>query len=177
MKKVYVVTSGCYSNYSIERVFSTKELADDFCDRYDNDYQVEEYELDGEMPPREEKVFSIWMQLDNKKVFSVGTRNIREKDYVHVDVTQNSYKIKYIEFCILSDSKERAIKVASERFGEVMAQEQFKFPYLRVGVIKGHYNQLVTPYYDFKTGEIVQRDGEEFVFELPDFIKVRKQVY
>lgn len=174
-KKVYVVTSGCYSDYRIERVFSTKELADDFCDRYDNDYQVVEYELDGEMPPREEKVFSIWMQLDNKEVFSVSTRNIKERDYVHIGVTQNIYKIKYIEFCILSDSKERAIKVASERFGEVIAQEQFKFPYLRVGVIKGHYGDLKTPYYDFRTGEIVLRSGEEFVFELPAFIKTRKE--
>ena len=175
MAKVYVVTSGCYSDYGIVQVFSTKELADDFCDRYDDDYRVEEYELDGEMPPRKEKVFSIWMQLDNKEIIIVRIRNKRERDYVHVDVTRDRSATKYIEFCILSDSRERAIKIASERFGEVIAQEQFKFPYLRIGVIKDNYGTLRTPYYDFKTGEIVLRDDEEFGFELPAFIKTRKE--
>ena len=174
MKKVYVVTRGCYSDYRIERVFSTKELAEEFCD-HDADCDIEEYELDGEMPPREEKVWSIRLKLDSKEVMCIVIRKDKERDYVHMDVTSDRDATKYIEFCIKSDSRQRAIKVASERYGEVIAQEQFKFPYLRVGVIKGHYNELRTPYYDFKTGEIVLRKGEEFFFELPAFIKTRKE--
>ena len=174
MKKVYVVTSGCYSDYRIERVFSTRELAEEFCDR-DYDCGVEEYELDGEMPPRKEIIFHILLNLENKEVIGIGCGEDKQKDYVHVDVEQRTEPRKYIEFYIKSDSRERAIKIASERYGEVFAQEQFKFPYLRVGVIKGYYNGLRTPYYDFKTGEIVLRRGEEFGFELPAFIKFRKE--
>ena len=128
------------------------------------------------MPPRKEKVWSIWLNLDNKEVIAIGIRPDKERDRVHMDVTQGRDTTKYIEFCIMSDSRERAIKVASERYGEVMAQEQFKFPYLRVGVIKGYHNDgFKTPYYDFKTGEIVLRGSEEFGFELPAFIKTRKE--
>ena len=174
MKKIYVVTSGCYSDYRIERVFSTRELAEEFID-HDAYCDIEEYVLDGEMPPRKEIVFSIMLDLNTKEVISLGTGNEKEKDYVHVDVDSGQKQRKYIMFYIKSDSRERAIKVASERFGEVIAQEQFKFPYLRVGVIRGCYNNLVTPYYDFKTGEIVLRGSEEFGFEVPDFVKVRKE--
>jgi hypothetical protein len=52
MKKVFIVTSGEYSDYNIEAVFSSKELANKYIDEkkkqrnynadYDN-YQIEEY--------------------------------------------------------------------------------------------------------------------------------------
>ena len=32
MDKVFIVTSGCYSDYQIERVFSTKEKAEEYID-------------------------------------------------------------------------------------------------------------------------------------------------
>lgn len=51
--KVYVVTSGEYSDYGINAIFSTKEKAQEYIDRgdklgmnYSYGYQIEEYELD-----------------------------------------------------------------------------------------------------------------------------------
>ena len=50
MSKVYVVTNGCYSDYHIVRVFSTKELALEFTgsilEQSTYDYSIEEWALD-----------------------------------------------------------------------------------------------------------------------------------
>ena len=52
--KVFVVTSGIYSDYSINAIFSTKELAEENCNKFNNDtnsYEhrsVEEWDVDFE---------------------------------------------------------------------------------------------------------------------------------
>jgi hypothetical protein len=50
MTTVYVVTSGCYDDYSIDGVFSTKEKAEEFVKApnfiYEYSYSIEEYKLD-----------------------------------------------------------------------------------------------------------------------------------
>ena len=44
MDKVFIVTSGCYSDYQIEAVFSTKETAEEYIDskKYPDDFTIEE---------------------------------------------------------------------------------------------------------------------------------------
>lgn len=50
MKSVFVISHGDYSDYRINRVFSTKELADDYVTKEkilnDIDYDIEEFPLD-----------------------------------------------------------------------------------------------------------------------------------
>jgi hypothetical protein len=46
MKKVYLVTSGSYSDYGVEAVFSTRELAKEWINGSKGDYDIEEYDLD-----------------------------------------------------------------------------------------------------------------------------------
>jgi hypothetical protein len=47
MNKIYIVTSGSYSDYQINAVFSTRELAQKYVDKFEStDYRVEEHELD-----------------------------------------------------------------------------------------------------------------------------------
>lgn len=54
MKKIYIVTSGSYSDYGIDAVFSTKELAEIFVSRFGEDMNIEEWDLDkGESELRE----------------------------------------------------------------------------------------------------------------------------
>lgn len=45
MEKVYLVTSGCYSDYCVHRVFSTKENAQKWMGD-DKDFEIEEFDLD-----------------------------------------------------------------------------------------------------------------------------------
>lgn len=49
MKKVYIVTSGEYSSYGIDAVFSREELAEEYKNRGGGDY-VEEFPLDEPIP-------------------------------------------------------------------------------------------------------------------------------
>ena len=68
MKKVYVVTSGCYSDYGIETIFSNKRDAKEWIKRYieiDEPYdkdeiRIEEYYLD--IPKKEWVITNVRMK-------------------------------------------------------------------------------------------------------------------
>ena len=47
--KVYVCTSGCYSDYCIHRVFLDKDVADKYKQMLYDGNDVEEYETDDEL--------------------------------------------------------------------------------------------------------------------------------
>jgi hypothetical protein len=72
-----------------------------------------------------------------------------------------------------SDSRIRALKIASERYGAIIAGEQTMFPYLRVGVLR-HYSNMAPAFFDFHTGELVLIDNQQLAVELPAFIKVKQ---
>lgn len=61
MRKVFIVTSGEYSDYSIDRVFSTEEKAKKWIDvitsMYGGNYHIEQYVLDAPTPERKEYLF------------------------------------------------------------------------------------------------------------------------
>lgn len=50
MKTVWIVTSGSYSDYRIEKVFSTEELAEAWCADMRDGYQIEEWDIDDIKP-------------------------------------------------------------------------------------------------------------------------------
>ena len=61
MSKVFIVTSGEYSDYGIDRVFSNEEKAKKWIDvitsMYGGNYNIEQYELDAPIPERKEYLF------------------------------------------------------------------------------------------------------------------------
>lgn len=61
MSKVFIVTSGEYSDYGINRVFSTEEKAKKWIDvitsMYGGNYNIEQYKLDAPIPERKEYLF------------------------------------------------------------------------------------------------------------------------
>jgi hypothetical protein len=80
MAKVYLVTQGCYSDYGIERAFSTRELAQAFIgeqEKPDSEWapQIEEWELDEAANDCHQKVWSarIWFNSTPPDYFG-GTR-------------------------------------------------------------------------------------------------------
>jgi hypothetical protein len=176
--KVYVIIAGEYSDRHVDRVFSKKELADEYLDTHGDGYYLEEYTLD-EPVERQTRIFSIKLAMDNKEIIEVDEFPKDFKDIVQVVeerryLTHDYNNIPALRFFIESNSRERAIKIASERFGEVIAQEQIKFPYLRVGAVM-QYGRLIRPMYDYVTGEIVLNNqcADKLTFELPAHIKTR----
>lgn len=76
MPTIYVVTSGEYSDYSINAMFSTKELADQYIAKsiahadlnYNYGYNVEEWELDKYAAAKELSIWGMGMLLDDGSI-------------------------------------------------------------------------------------------------------------
>lgn len=176
-KEIYIVTSGEYSDYTIERVFSTEAKAREYLDTKDDEYRIEVYNVD-EPVVREEQTFRIEFGVDRKDYTGVSVGESSYKaDLIHVIETWGHEKWgheKRIEIYVKSDSRDRAIKVASERFGAIIANQATMYPYLFVKAINNGFRNPEYAYFDFKTGELALFDYQRLGIYLPDFIKVKK---
>ena len=129
--KVYVIIAGEYIDKHVDRVFSNKVLADEYLDVCGDGYYLEEHTLD-EPIERQTKIFSVKVAIDNKKIIEIDEflkGKFKFKDIVQfterhrylTHVTHGCNNIPALRFFIESDSRERAIKIALERFEEVIA--------------------------------------------------------
>ena len=169
-KQIYIVTTGEYSDYRIDRVFTTRQNAVEYLDTKDDNYTLEEYDLD-EPIERKTQVYRICFLIDKKKVRRVSIVNNRYANLINVSNWQYN-NIKTLDIYIESDSRKRALKIASERYGAIIAGEATMYPYLRVGTI-AHYGSMEPAYFDFHTGELVLMENQELAVDLPSFVKVR----
>ena len=75
MKKTYIVTAGCYSEYHISKVFDNREAAEEYArqcnfnihDYWEHDASVEEYEVlsNYDLPKEEPRILVNLRRLDN----------------------------------------------------------------------------------------------------------------
>lgn len=176
MGKIYIITSGCYSDYRIVTAFSTKQKADEFLDIYGDDYRLEIYTIDSVKPVRKNKIWRISLDVKSKEVIVCQQYELKRNKYKKDLLEYTRYSGTYgIDFYLESDSRKRAIKIASERFGYVIANELVIFPFLRQHIIDQRYSDGY-PSYDFNTGEIVLSQYEDFKDEdnLPKGLRFRK---
>ena len=113
-KKVFVVTSGSYSDYTIEAIFSSKEKAQKYIKYYkkikpamypDFNRDIEEYFLD---IPKED-IFSTSVVI-NKEGEVLGAYILENPcDFISFNLNDLIISVKTID-------KERAIKIATEYF-------------------------------------------------------------
>ena len=169
--KIFIVTRGEYSDYTIDSVFSTRKRALDYLDTKDDNFRLEVYDLDKPVV-HTTTTYRISFRLDKKKVHRVSQCANKYKDLIQIS-SWCFNELKTIDIYIESDSRKRALKIASERYGAIIAGEQTIYPYLRVGVIR-RYGDLETAYFDFHTGEMVLFGEQQLAFELPPFIKVKR---
>lgn len=158
MEKVYIVTSGDYSDYAIEAVFSTREKAEEYVDAHGSDYRVEEYPVDDAEVKKNESIWLVFIDWKTGEVLSANSENYDSYYTDKVDTVQ--YKdtgfYKFLNFVLESDSMERVKKVASERFMQVKALHAVKFPLLmKECVIAYNYIGKIYPFYDYNTGKIL----------------------
>jgi hypothetical protein len=69
-KKIFIVTSGEYSDYHIEGVFSTKKLAEEFVATLSRDARVEEYALDEKVGWAYATVHQVYIDLETGDIAS-----------------------------------------------------------------------------------------------------------
>ena len=122
-KKIYIVTSGEYSDYTIERVFSTKEKANEFVQQHGTDYRIEEYVIDEEEKvKKEEKIWDVEIDIDDNSVIQSIPRNFlcrEEGTCEHHEYFQNDVVDLYVK----ADSMDKAIKIAKERYFAIKAND------------------------------------------------------
>jgi len=123
--KIYIVTSGNYSDYTIERVFSTKEKANEFVQQHGTDYRIEEYVVDEEIK-KENKLWRIAFDIKNNNLQYANSRDLNDFNIKYIDTCQRQDSVcseSSIDFWLEADTMDRAIKVAKERYFAIKSNE------------------------------------------------------
>lgn len=125
-KKIYIVTSGEYSDYGINAVFTTKEKAIDYVGQHGTRYNIEEYNLDEEVE-KKTQLWCIEFRVEDGKLCKASPTSYDRNKVLDTCFIFGSFGYReskpYIRFYIDADSMDRAVKIASERFAAVKANE------------------------------------------------------
>ena len=159
-KTAYVVTSGEYSDYHIDGVFSEKEKADFFADK-DNDRSVEEYDIDDEQMLRQEDWYKVEIYVgESFESKDVSVRklsyNSENKPFDAVMFSKTQEDRRYFSFYLAAISRGKAKAIALERFHALLAVESSHFSMLRCVRIVDPWRRykiwesLVFGYFDYK---------------------------
>lgn len=122
-KKIYIVTSGEYSDYHICAVFSTKEKAKEYVQCHGTDYGIEACDLDEEVE-RCVKLWRVAAAIKNNEIIETIPTEYRVEelaDTCHIEVNWHGEPIIY--FYVQSETMDNAIKIASERFAAIKSNE------------------------------------------------------
>lgn len=132
MSKIYLVSTGEYSEFSILGVFSTKEKVESFCNtfpnsgHYDSKPDIHEYDLDEFDDIIEackgKKVFNVEMELVDGNV-----KRVREHTgelWVSQMVLEKKFVVNngLIQAYVFADSKEHAVKIMAEQRTQIIVQ-------------------------------------------------------
>lgn len=150
LKTAYVVTSGEYSGYHIDGVFSDEEKANSFADKK-SDRGVEEYDIDDEQMLRQEDWYEVKIyvgeSLEPKDFWVLNlsyTAGNKLFDAVMFSKTGDDYR--YFSFYVAAINRGKAKAIALERFHALLAVEPSHFPMLR-------WVRIVDPFRDYKIWE------------------------
>jgi hypothetical protein len=126
-KTIYVVTEGCYSDYSIRGVFDNKELAEEYASQING--QVETYSLNtaDNMLERGYRHYVVHMH-ESGEVIDVRQYGCKIQSCWHVSCNRsgNGYYDGNASFYVCSKSEEGAIKVANERRAQLIALNRWR---------------------------------------------------
>ena len=148
MKIAYVVTKGCYSDYTTLGVFSTQKKANDYVEALQHEHiikhltlsdesRIEEYVVDSQEPEPLKQVnawiCSYWSLNDKweAELFTDAWELLERAKILKIGDNDNRYAQK-VEFGDISSwvtivdnpSKEAALKIANERVMHAIANEE-----------------------------------------------------
>jgi hypothetical protein len=112
--RLYVLTSGQYSDHRVEAVFSTEVLAINYAEGVDNvNLPPEEYEVDG-LEPTLERFWMVEFPSGGEVRISHGKWRDPDQLWQREEII-SSRKTGDLHIYLFAATKERALKVASER--------------------------------------------------------------
>lgn len=125
MTTIFIVTSGSYSNYGINAVFTEKKYAEEYVKIFNilNSYdelRIEEYEANPHQEEIKKGRYPFWVQMskDGEKL-SVKISDIHGKDK-RISYT---YDKSHINIYCYAEDKLHAIKIANEKRIELIAMD------------------------------------------------------
>ena len=128
MSKVFIVTSGEYSDYGIDRVFTTEEKAKEWVNvitsMYGGNYNIEQDELDAPIPERKEYLF-FEAYIENNTIIKSDfefyfadepseIKFLRQINGSYDIVGIGTIKLRQGES--IESAKERAVKIVQDEF-------------------------------------------------------------
>jgi len=125
MSKVYIVTSGEYSDYGIDAVFSTKELAEQ-AQKLVPFSNIEEYELDIGAEEMRNGMFPFVVKMDREGSANAISRSDCFRQWLDKRFRETSCEFYYHSpgilycYCFAKDEK-HAIKIANEKRTQLIA--------------------------------------------------------
>lgn len=156
MDKVYIITYGDYSDYSICAVFSTRDKAEEYIQQHGNVFRIEEHLLDEAVEQSE--IWSVQVGMMSHKIkqcvsCSDSWSNERvDKFKVFEPAFRNSeWGIKMF---LRADSMDRAIKVANERVAQIVANKDIFYASAFNKIERGIFRIQDYPWTDYNTGKI-----------------------
>lgn len=171
MDKVFIVTSGRYSDYFIEAVFSSKEKAEDYINANgtDDSWEVNEYEVDKESTECRDAIYDVFINIKTGDVYVNGREEQGDNLSYAFDAKRKDCFLyngnESIRMWLESDSLERVKKVASERWMQIKALQPVVFPHLYEKVVddRRHFGLPCHEYpmYNFVTKKIILSDTQK----------------
>jgi hypothetical protein len=135
MKKIYVVTSGSYSDYRIEAVFSTEEKAEDFIKHVEVDELngIEEYDLNPKTASLVKNGYFMWdvCILKDGTVERVNKTEscFKEKTIILHRNRFNSFNdyvtLTFLQVFTWAKTEKHAVKIANEKRIQFIERGEF----------------------------------------------------
>lgn len=127
-KKIYLVTSGTYSDYGIDAVFTTRELAQAFIDSFEKSFYIEIRIEERILNPKEKEI-----RKGFKAYFVRMTKKGQVKDCYHskssycfVEGKTFSFDIDDNLYChVFAKDDKHAIKIVNEKRGQLIALDRW----------------------------------------------------
>lgn len=128
MKKIYIVTFGEYSEYTIEACFDKKKLAKKYIKGYPHYNKIEEHPLNPDIYKVKHKMFFVIMDKKGKVRHCeiCYDRKISCKlDYMSIQIPGSSVPIGDAQLMVVCDAKDKthAIKITNEKRVQLIAND------------------------------------------------------
>jgi len=132
--KVYIVTSGAYSDYQINAIFSTKENAERYNKIYaSGDFEdIEEFEVDDEMALInriiDEKITIYLVCMDRDGNIKEVMKESPSVSLVEELLTGKQRPVLYadcMDMCVIAKDEKHAIKIVNEKRVQLIANNEW----------------------------------------------------
>ena len=131
--KIYIVTSGAYSDYRINAVFSTKENAEKFTKLYGvGDYDIEEFEVDDEMALInriiDEKITIYLVCMDRDGNIKEVMKESPSVSLVEELLAGKQKPVLYadcMDMCVIAKDEKHAVKIVNEKRVQLIANNEW----------------------------------------------------